>query len=86
MPDHTKKRRCAKCNQLFWVDKHHILPKCTFKGAGVIVELCPNCHRDYHEYLGRDGLKNPDKNFHYRFFARWMAGLLTLIAMALWWF
>jgi hypothetical protein len=71
MADESKKENCSKCSTFFWVDKHHILPKAIFKGKGPTVKLCPNCHRDYHEQLGRENLKNPDEAFHYAFFIRW---------------
>jgi hypothetical protein len=67
MADESKKENCAKCGIYFWTDKHHILPRAIFGKKGKTVPLCPNCHRDYHEQLGRENLKNPDKNFHYAF-------------------
>jgi len=86
MKNKDKKKHCDKCGILFWVDKHHILPKTTFGGAGDTVHLCPNCHRDYHEKLGRKNLKNPDEQFHYEFFAKWLAGGLAFILVLAAWF
>jgi len=86
MENESKKKVCAKCGILFWVDKHHILPKAIFKGEGEIVLLCPNCHRDYHEKLGRKNLKNPDTDFHYAFYRKWLAGGLAFVLLAAAWF
>lgn len=60
----SKKKTCDKCGLFFWVDVHHILPKAVFGGRGDTANLCPNCHRDYHEKLGRKNLKNPDEQFY----------------------
>jgi hypothetical protein len=68
----TKKDFCEKCGIFFWIDKHHVLPQATFGGKGAIAKLCPNCHRDYHEKLGAENLKNEDENFHYGFFMDWL--------------
>ncbi|TAD97305.1 MAG: hypothetical protein EAZ97_12745 [Bacteroidetes bacterium] len=79
--DETKKDICVKCNNYFWIDKHHILPKSVFGGEGDIVRLCPNCHRDYHEQLGTKDLKIKNRQFHYDFFAKWMAGGLAILGL-----
>jgi len=79
MANESKKGKCTKCGIWFWTDKHHILPRVTFGGKGDVVRLSPNCHRDYHEHLGTENLKNPDAQFHYEFFAKWLAGLLALV-------
>lgn len=83
MADESKNGHCSKCNIYFWVDKHHILPKATFGGKGDIVRLCPNCHRDYHEQLGTKDLKNPDEQFHYTFFTKWLAGGAIVLALGM---
>jgi len=77
--DESKKARCEKCGKFFWVDNHHVLPKAVFKGEGDVVKLCPNCHRDYHEHLGRKNLKNPDEKFHKAFFLKWLTGALLAL-------
>jgi hypothetical protein len=84
MADESKKDVCVKCNTLFWVDKHHILPKTVFEGKGDVVRLCPNCHRDYHEHLGRKNLKIKDEKFHYDFFFKWLSGTLVVLGFLYW--
>jgi len=82
----SEQEKCDKCGIMFWLDKHHILPKSTFGGKGTIAKLCPNCHREYHRALGSKNLKNPDEQFHYDFFAKWIAGSLALILLVAMWF
>ena len=72
-----KKRRCRKCGALTYVDKHHILPKNIFGKHGETVDLCPNCHSDYHQELGYKNLKNPDMKYHFRAWYKWFYWLPT---------
>lgn len=58
-----KKDICVKCKQYTWVEEHHILPQSTFGENKETAYLCPNCHTDYHIYLGTENLKNPDMVF-----------------------
>ncbi len=82
-----EKRACDKCKKVTYLDTHHILPKSTFGENKETVELCPTCHREYHEHLGRENLKNPDEAFHFYTFYKWLTGItfgLVLIGFLLW--
>ncbi len=70
---------CEKCENYGWVEKHHVLPKCEFGDDGELVKLCPNCHTDYHQKLGRKNLKNKSMVFHFEKFYRWLAGLSIIL-------
>lgn len=70
---------CEKCKRFGEVEKHHILPQSTFGKNDEIAWLCPNCHSEYHSFLGRENLKNTDIAFHFYNFWKWLAGL-TLLA------
>lgn len=74
-----KQDNCRKCGKLFWVEKHHILPKSIFGENRFTVWLCPNCHTDYHQKLGHTNLKNPDSQFHFEFFRQWLVGAICLV-------
>lgn len=80
-----RKEKCRKCGQFTYVYKHHPLPQAIFgKGKNNMdldtVHLCGNCHTDYHEYLGKKELKNPDAKFHYQ---KWYTWFYMLCAVAL---
>ena len=77
-----KKGYCRKCEKYEWIQDHHILPQCDF-GNGETIELCPNCHNDYHQQLGRKNLKGNTIEFHYLNFYKWLAGLSILIILTL---
>jgi predicted HNH restriction endonuclease len=49
--------KCQKCGGYFYVEDHHILPISVFGKNNETAKLCSNCHTDYHQYLGSDGLK-----------------------------
>ena len=70
-----EKKSCNKCGKVTYLDTHHILPKATFGKNDETIELCPTCHREYHEYLGRENLKNTSMEFHFYTFEKWLAGL-----------
>ena len=74
-----RKDNCAKCGKYTFVESHHILPKNMFGEMGDKVDLCPNCHREYHEKLGYKNLKNSDMVFHLLTYYKWLNGLLVLI-------
>ena len=76
---------CPKCRRSAWLEKHHVLPQNVFDGDGDVVELCPNCHKDYHQVLGygKDELKNPDAEFHFYRFYRWFYGLPVILLLIL---
>jgi len=77
-----EKGYCRKCGKYDWLHQHHILPFSKF-GNGETVNLCPNCHTDYHKKLGRKNLKNDSIEFHYEMFFRWLTGLSIGIAILL---
>lgn len=76
-----KKGNCMKCNTYTYLEKHHTLPKNIFGEQGDIIELCSNCHTEYHQKLGHKNLKNKDMDFHLRFWFNWYygGGLFTII-------
>jgi predicted HNH restriction endonuclease len=69
-----KKDYCAKCGKFGIIETHHILPLSTFGKNKELINLCPNCHKEYHEHLGKD-IKNPSMEFHLEKFFRWIFGL-----------
>jgi len=73
-----KKGYCRKCERYDWIEDHHILPQSDF-GEGETIELCPNCHTDYHVKLGRKNLKGQSIEYHYEHFYKWLAGLIIVI-------
>jgi formate-dependent nitrite reductase cytochrome c552 subunit len=76
---------CTKCGKETYVEIHHILLKATFGENDQKVELCANCHTEYHQKLGTENLKNPDMVFHLFFYSKWKYGLLgLLILLAVW--
>jgi len=75
-----KKGHCEKCKKYTYVAEHHILPKCEF-GDGETVDLCSNCHTDYHQKLGFKNLKGNSMEFHYEKFLRWLTGLSIVLAL-----
>ena len=76
-----KKAVCAKCNKYTYVDSHHILPQSVFGKNKETIDLCPNCHREYHDKLGSKNLKNESMEFHLYFFYRWQNGLLAFLIL-----
>ncbi len=83
-----KKDICAKCKKYTYVETHHVLPQNLFGGAGDLVNLCPNCHTEYHQKLGTKELKNPDMEFHFYKFYRWLygVGIILLLISAFFYF
>jgi hypothetical protein len=79
-----KRGYCDKCKKYEVIEVHHILPKTIFGETGETAHLCPNCHAKYHEFLGKQNLKNPDMVFHFATFYKWLAGLLPLLLLLLW--
>jgi len=71
-----KQGYCKKCGSLGFIEDHHILPKKTFKVNNTeTFELCPNCHNEYHIRLGKKNLANPEMEFHFVTFFKWLYGL-----------
>ena len=70
-----KKRKCQKCGKYEYVEEHHILPVSTFGKNNETAFLCSNCHTNYHQLLGSEGLKNLDVKFHFEKYYRWFFGL-----------
>ena len=69
-----KKGNCMKCGTNTYLEKHHVLPKNTFGETGDKIELCPNCHTEYHQELGYKNLKNKNMLFHLTFWYNWFYG------------
>lgn len=81
-----KKDRCDKCGKFTYLFRHHILPQSTFgkgeENEGDTADLCGNCHTDYHQYLGKESLKNTDVKFHYNKYYKWFyLGIFILVAV-----
>ena len=78
--------QCRKCEKLFYCEKHHILPKSLF-GEGETEDLCPNCHDEFHRYLGHKYLRKENKQpmeFYFQKYYRWLYGIgLALIILFL---
>lgn len=66
-----EKQVCPRCQTATYLETHHILPQTTFKGQGDLVEMCPNCHNEFHIELGKKTLKEPNAEFHYFKFWKW---------------
>jgi len=75
-----KKAKCDKCHVYGNVHEHHILPLATFGENDQKIDLCPNCHTDYHDKLGSKNLKNDSMEFHFNAFFRWLSGL-SIVAL-----
>jgi len=65
-----EKRQCEKCKEYHFCEAHHPLPKALF-GEGEIVFLCPNCHENYHRYLGKKYLLKQNKQPLEFYFTKW---------------
>jgi predicted HNH restriction endonuclease len=76
-----KKDYCRKCGKYGSVQEHHILPQSTFGKNNEKINLCPNCHADYHEQLGRNNLSNTSMEFHFEKFFKWISGLSIIVAL-----
>jgi hypothetical protein len=76
-----KKGVCEKCGETMWLQEHHVPPKASKIQHKLTYSLCPNCHVDFHQYLGMQNLKNTSEKYHLKMFYRWLLGvaLLTLI-------
>jgi len=73
--------KCNKCGKMFVCEKHHILPKTLF-GEGETVNLCPNCHAEYHRYLGHKYLKEENKQsmeFYFFKYYKWLSGVGLIV-------
>jgi hypothetical protein len=81
-----KKGNCRKCGKYGYIEDHHILPVSVFGKNKHTSGLCPNCHTEYHDKLGNEGLKNENMEFHFERFFRWLYGLgvVALLAWLLW--
>jgi len=78
----NKENICSKCGKSYVCEKHHILPRKLF-GEGETDFLCPNCHAEYHRYLGNKYLQEKNKQsieFYYHKYYKWSygAGLIVL--------
>jgi hypothetical protein len=61
---------CEKFGKFGWIDQHHILPISVFGSNKETSDLCPSCHRDYHNKLGTENLMNNSMEFHFNKFYR----------------
>ena len=76
-----KKGVCAKCQKFTYIDSHHILPQSVFGKNKETIDLCPNCHREYHDKLGTKNLKKKEMEFHLYFFYKWLSGLVVIACL-----
>jgi predicted restriction endonuclease len=74
-----KKGECKKCEKENYLEEHHIYPKSKFDDDENTIYLCPNCHTDYHQKLGKQESK--DKNFYFSFYMSWLFGLIVVIIL-----
>lgn len=40
------RKKCQKCGSQKKLTRHHVWPRCFYKGRGPIVHLCRNCHNE----------------------------------------
>ena len=81
----NEEKYCAKCNKPYVCERHHILPKSIF-GEGETDFLCPNCHAEYHRYLGHRYLRKENAQpmeFYLGKYYNWLYGL-GIIALIFW--
>jgi hypothetical protein len=78
-----RKANCVKCNKYDYVEDHHILPVSTFGKNDEKATLCSNCHTEYHQLLGKEGLKNPSAQFHFEKYLKWLFGV-GVLALLVW--
>ena len=76
-----RNEHCKKCGKLGIVETHHILPSSIFGKNDQTIDLCPNCHTDYHDQLGLKNLKNDSMEFHFNAFFRWLSGLSIVLVL-----
>jgi len=80
-----KETICAKCKKTIVCEKHHPLPKTIF-GEGETDNLCPNCHAEYHRYLGHQYLRKENAQsmeFYFNKYYKWLYGL-GIAALLFW--
>jgi hypothetical protein len=70
-----KKGICEKCGKEHWLQEHHVPPKGSKIPNQITYSLCPNCHVDFHQYLGMKNIKNDSIKYHHLMFYRWLLGL-----------
>jgi hypothetical protein len=76
-----RKANCLKCKKYDYVQEHQILPASTFGKNDEIATLCLNCHTEYYQLLGNEGLKNTDVQFHFERYLKWLFGVGVVLAM-----
>jgi len=78
----NKLKSCDKCKKKNLTDIHHVLPQSNFESCQMnqddLVNLCPNCHREYHYLLGRKNLSIGNKIFHRAFYTIWVCGMIVM--------
>jgi len=65
------KQKCEKCGEYHYCHKHHPLPKKLF-GEGETLYLCPNCHDEYHHFLGHKYLREANKQPMEFYLEKWL--------------
>ena len=69
--------KCTKCRIKSWLEKHHVYPQSLFDDEENTMYLCPNCHTDLHQKMGKPPSK--DKSFYESFNLSWLMGIIILI-------
>ena len=71
---------CPKCKTKSWLEEHHVYPRSKFKDDKKAQEntmlLCPNCHTDLHQKMGKINPEN--KRFYDSFHLSWLTGIIIL--------
>lgn len=73
-----KKGKCSKCKKHEYLETHHILPLGIFGQNEETIDLCSNCHTDYHNYL-KSQKKSRSVKFHLTTFFTWLYITVLLI-------
>jgi len=71
-----KQGKCPKCGTFTWLEEHHIYPQSKFKEEEVIY-ICPNCHTDLHQKMGK--IDSDNKEFYKHFHFQWLWGAIMLV-------
>ena len=62
---------CRKCGRIGFTILHHIIPFKDYYKDERKIEICSNCHTDYHTYLPA---KKQKKSLYETFFISWIFG------------
>lgn len=72
--------RCEKCDTVTYVHKHHILKKSVF-GEGETIDLCPNCHTKYHEFLYKQDIDQKDMEANLFAWFKWFHAMILILGI-----